>query len=401
MDTDAYFHKLVTFRAWKHELKFKTTQALFSARDIDIGTKFLLRSIVEAGYPSPGVILDLGCGYGALGLTLKSLHPESLVHLTDRDALAVEYTRQNAALNNLEVRAYGSLGYDDVTHHDFDLIVSNIPGKAGESVIAYLLSEARFYLKPGGMAAVVIVSPLEALVDKVLSEMPGAEIMLKRARSGHTVFHYRLTKTMPAPEKNALERGIYDRKDITIKHDGLRYTMRTAYGLPEFDSLSYDTEILLKALKGYKNKDISRAVVLNPGQGHVPVALWHYFHPRLITLADRDLLALRYSRMNLIRNGCPDNNIKSYHAAGLNIKEKNADIITGVLRDEPNEAIWETLDRAADLVAKKGLVLVSGGSTAVTRLVNYLETKKSLVVKSRERWRGYSVVVLEKLDTSR
>lgn len=401
MDTEAYFHKLVTFRAWKHELKFKTTQALFSAHDIDIGTKFLLRSIVEAGYPSPGVILDLGCGYGALGLMLKSLYPESIVHLTDRDALAVEYTRQNAALNNLEVRAYGSLGYDDVTHHDFDLIVSNFPGKAGESVIAYLLSEARFYLKPGGMAAVVIVSPLEALVDKVLSEMPGAEIMLKRARSGHTVFHYRLTKTMPAPEKNALERGIYDRKDITIKHDGLQYTMRTAYGLPEFDSLSYDTEILVKALKGYKNKNISRAVVLNPGQGHVPVALWHYFHPRLITLADRDLLALRYSRLNLIRNGCPDNNIKSYHAAGLNIKEKNADIITGVLRDEPNEAIWETLDRAADLVAKKGLVLVSGGSTAVTRLVNYLETKKSLVVKSRERWRGYSVVVLEKLDTSR
>ena len=161
MDTDVYFHKLVTYRAWKHELKFKTSQELFSAFDIDTGTKFLLRTIVEAGYPAPKHILDLGCGYGPLGLTLKSLHPESTVHLTDRDALAVEYARQNASLNNLEADIYGSLGYDDIKHYDFDLIVSNIPGKAGEQVIAYLLREARFYLKPGGVMAVVVVSPLE------------------------------------------------------------------------------------------------------------------------------------------------------------------------------------------------------------------------------------------------
>ena len=104
MDEDVYFHKTVTFRAWKHSLQFRTSQELFSSHDIDTGTKFLLRTIVEADYGNFQRILDVGCGYGPLGLTLKSLHPDSIVHLFDRDALAVEYSRQNAELNGLDRR---------------------------------------------------------------------------------------------------------------------------------------------------------------------------------------------------------------------------------------------------------------------------------------------------------
>src|SRR4030043_141967 len=145
MDTDVYYHKTIAFRAWKQSLQFRPSRQLFSSHDIDTGTKFLLRSIVEAGYPPFQRILDVGCGYGPLGLTLKSLHPDSTEHLADRDALAIEYSRQNADLNGLTgAEIYGSLGYDDVTRNDFDLIVSNIPGKAGEPVIACLLREAQF-----------------------------------------------------------------------------------------------------------------------------------------------------------------------------------------------------------------------------------------------------------------
>jgi 16S rRNA (guanine1207-N2)-methyltransferase len=400
MDTDVYFHKVVVFRGWKQELLFRTSQSLFSAHEVDAGTQFLLRSIVEAGYPPPQKILDVGCGYGPLGLTIKALHPQSAVTLTDRDALAVDYARQNAALNNLpDVQTYSSLGYDDVRDNDFSLIVSNIPGKAGEPVISYLIREAQFYLEPGGIAAVVIVTPLAEMAAKILVGTPGAEIMLKRERPGHAVFHYRFggEPTPPRPTQTALERGVYHRKDVTLKYGDLQYNMRTAYGLPEFDSLTYDTEILLKTISGYKNKAFKSTGILNPGQGHVPVALWQYFHPASISLIDRDLLALRYSARNLALNGCPAESIILFHKTGPDIEQEEIyDLIAGVLPDENKEALQLTLERAAGLLTPGGLLILSGSSTEITRLVTHIENTKILAVKSRERWRGYSVLAAER-----
>ncbi|MCJ7606066.1 MAG: class I SAM-dependent methyltransferase, partial [Dehalococcoidales bacterium] len=153
---DIYYKKTLTFRAWKRELRFKVSQGLFSSFDIDKGTRLLLRTIVEAGYRDFTRVLDLGCGYGPIGLMLKSLYPAADVHMVDRDALAVDYSRQNAELNGLtDIETYASLGYDDITRRDFDLIVSNIPGKAGTTVITSLLQDAGRYLAPGGMAAIV------------------------------------------------------------------------------------------------------------------------------------------------------------------------------------------------------------------------------------------------------
>jgi 16S rRNA (guanine1207-N2)-methyltransferase len=403
MDTDVYFHKTITFRAWKRSLLFRTSQELFSSHDIDAGTKFLLRTMVEGGYGGFQRILDMGCGYGPLGLMLNSLYPHSAVHLVDRDALAVEYSRQNAALNGLDgVEIYGSSGYDDVKRKDFDLIVSNIPGKAGESVITYLLQEARYFLKPGGTVAVVVVSPLEELVTKTLTDLPGAEIILKRARSGHTVFHYRFSdeNPLPPPAQSALERGVYHRGKITVRLNQLEYTMQTAYGLPEFDSLSYGSEMLVKALLNLKGRKFRRAVMLNPGQGHIPVALWKLFQPRNIVLVDCDLLALRYSLLNLTVNGCPPEYVSSFHKIGADLDAtEKSDLVLGVLRDEGQKANLLTLDGASAQLASDGLIILAAGSTAVTRLVAYTESQNILRIRSRERWRGFSVLVLEKLDS--
>jgi 16S rRNA (guanine1207-N2)-methyltransferase len=401
MDEDVYFHKTVTFRAWKHSLRFRTSQELFSSHDIDTGTKFLLRTIVEADYGNIQRILDVGCGYGPLGLTLKSLHPDSLVHLLDRDALAVEYSRQNAEINGSDgVTIYGSLGYDGVPWTDFDLIVSNIPGKAGESVIAYLLREARYYLAPGGVVAVVVVSPLESTVAKILADTPGAAIILQRARSGHAVFHYRFNgeNAPPKPDRSAFERGVYHRQKVAIRRENLSYPMQTTYGLPEFDSLSYGSEILVKALFSLHGRNVRRAVVFNPGQGHVPVALWKLLQPQSIALADRDLLALRYSRLNLALNDCPVERISISHQVGIDSKsEEKADLFIGVLREEEGKAAtFLTLDRAAAQLSPEGMIILSAGSTAVTRLVAQVASRGLLRIKTRERWRGYSLLALER-----
>ena len=400
MDEDVYFHKTVTFRAWKHSLQFRVSQELFSSHDIDIGTRFLLRTIVEADYDRPQRILDLGCGYGPLGLMLKSLHPDSTVHMVDRDALAIEYSRQNTELNGLSgVDIYGSLGYDDVKRTDFDLVIANIPGKAGESVIAYLLRETGYYLAPGGLAAIVVVAPLEATVTKILDDTPGVEIVLKRTRSGHAVFHYRFAGEpgSPRPDRSALERGIYHRKNVKMSLDNLEYPMQTACGLAEFDSLSYGSEMLVKAFTNIKGSDIHHSVLFNPGQGHVAVALWKLIRPKNIALVDRDLLALRYSNLNLVLNECPPERVSTSHQVGIESQNtEKVDLFVGVLREEEGKnATFLILKQAAEQLSAKGMIVVSAGSTAITRLVTHVESER-LRIRTRERWKGYSLLVLER-----
>ena len=401
MDEDIYFHKTVTLRAGKQSLQFRTSQELFSSHDIDTGTRFLLRSIIEASYDRPQRILDVGCGYGPLGLTLKNQHRDSIVHMIDRDALAIEYSRQNAKINELEgLEIYGSQGYDDVKRNDFNLIVSNIPGKAGEAVIAYLLREARYYLAPGGLVTIVVVAALESAVAKILEDTPGIEIILKRNRSGHAIFHYRFSggPMSPKPHMSALERGVYHRQNVKMSLERLDYSVQTAYGLPEFDSLSYGSEMLVKALNNIRGQNIQRAVAFNPGQGHVAVVLWKTVRPKNIDLVDRDLLALRYSQLNLILNECPPERVSLSHQVGIDLKsEEKVDLFTGALREEEGKnATFLTLQQATEKVSANGMIIISAGSTAITRLVTYAESQGRLRIKTRERRRGYSLLVLER-----
>jgi 16S rRNA (guanine1207-N2)-methyltransferase len=399
MDKDIYFHKTVTFHIGKQHLEFRTSQELFSSYNIDTGTRFLLRSIFEAGY-RPKRILDMGCGYGPIGLVLKKIYPESKVHMVDRDALATEYSRQNAEINELEgIEIYGSLGYDDVKKDDFDLIASNIPGKAGESIISYLLREARYYLAPSGIAAIVVVAALESLVAKILQETPECEITLRRNRSGHAIFHYRfLESDLPKPERSAIDRRIYERDNLNIRLKDIKYLMKTAYGLPEFNSLSYGSEMLITALKNIEGRLNKRAVVFNTGQGHTTVALWKFIHPRTMELVDRDLLALRYARLNLVLNGYPPERIQISHQVGLERKDnEKVDLVVGVLRDENKEAISWMIHQAIEELNDDGMIIIAGGSTAITRLVTLIEQEGWLRIKARERRRGYSILAAEKM----
>jgi hypothetical protein len=183
-----------------------------------------------------------------------------------------------------------------------------------------------------------------------------------------------------------------------MRLDDLEYTIQTAYGLPEFDSLSYGSEMLVNTLFGLPSRNFHRAVVLNPGQGHVPVALWKLLHPPTISLIDRDLLALRYSRLNLVLNDCPPERINASHQVGIDSNsEEKADLFLGVLREEEGkDATFLTLDRAAAQLSPDGLIILSAGSTAITRLVAYVQSQGFLRIKTRERRRGYSLLVLER-----
>ena len=183
-----------------------------------------------------------------------------------------------------------------------------------------------------------------------------------------------------------------------MRFQNLQFPMQTAYGLPEFDSLDYCSEMLIKALQDIRAPEIRHAVVFNPGQGHTAVALWKLIHPGSIMLVDRDLLALRYSKLNLGLNECPPELVATSHQVGADLAGKEeADLFIGVLRDaEGPGAIRLTIEQAAQKLSAKGVMIVSAGSTAITRLVAHLQLQERLRIKSRERWRGNSLLVLER-----
>jgi 16S rRNA (guanine1207-N2)-methyltransferase len=400
MEKDVYFHKTINTRIYGHILRFVTSQELFSSHDIDVGTRFLLRSIVEAGLDKSSRILDLGCGYGPLGLCLKKLNPASDINLVDRDALAVLYSRYNAKINDLDgLHIYGSLGYDDVARTDFNLVVANIPGKAGEPVISHLLREAAYYLVPDGAVAIVVVSPLENTVVAMLYDTPGVDVISRQRRSGHTVFHYRFPDRTRAdkPNGDSIERGIYHRDSITIHQGNIDYTVQTAYGLSEFDSLDYRSELLMQAIANSPLGNISRAAVLNPGQGHTAVALWKILQPHNIHLIDRDLLALRYSHHNLLLNNCPADRVRMIHGVGFDYDSgEELDLFIGVLREEEGrEATFQTVRQVAGKLSSQGKIIAAASSTAITRLVSDLESAGLLRITAREKRRGYGCLVLE------
>lgn len=398
---DTYFKKVVPFNFSRQQLRFKVSQDLFSSQDVDVGTKFLLRTVItKTENQAFQRVLDLGCGYGPIGLTLKAMDEDRLVHLTDRDALAIEYSRQNAALNELTqgIEIYGSLGYDDLRRSDFDLIVSNIPGKAGEPVIASLLRDAECYLAPDGLAAVVVVSPLEQTVANILAA-PDIDVIWREARSGHAVFHYRFSDkhrdTLPGRE-NALERGVYQRTTEKISTGGISYHLQTAYGMSEFDTPSHATRLLVESMRGIKQTAVNRAVVFNPGQGHVGVSLWKLIGPSALALVGRDLLALHYTSLNLERNGCPSDQITLSHQVGIHASDHEAaDLVVGVLReDEGPDAAELTIVQGARQLSPSGMMVVAGSSTAITRLATFLEPEQPLEIVDRRRHRGHSALIL-------
>jgi 16S rRNA G1207 methylase RsmC len=172
--------------------------------------------------------------------------------------------------------------------------------------------------------------------------------------------------------------------------------MQTAYGLPEFDTLSYSTEMILEALQCIRKPGIRSIVVLNPGQGHVPVILWRLLRPQNITLVDRDLLALRYSIINLSQNEFPVDRTNWYHRIGIGLAQgEKTDIIVIMLREEGLAADNLTIHQAASLLTTGGMMFVSASSTAITRLVDTIQKDRQLNIRARERKKGFSSLVLQ------
>ena len=400
MDRDVYYKKEVALDHEGNGLRLRVAQDLFSSFDVDAGTRLLLRSLSETDQSDFRKILDLGCGYGPLGLALKAARKRRAVHMVDKDSLAVSYARQNAELNGLTgVETYGSLGYDDIASRDFDLIVSNVPGKAEEAVLSHFLLDAAGHLGPGGLVAVVVVAPRARKVAGILEDTSGIDVTFRNATPSYTIFHYRFRNSTPRSGLDSgLNRGAYRRNHMPFTAVGIDYTLETAYGLPEFDSVGFQSELAIGAIKDLGGAANGRALVFRPGQGHVAAALWKLVKPESIALADRDLLALRYARKNLELNGCEIGLVTTSHRTGLLMdKGQPFDLAVGVLREnEGTEAHVLTVEQASRQLAAGGHIVVAASSTAISRLIKELGTDRGLRVARRKRRKGHSVLTLRR-----
>jgi 16S rRNA G1207 methylase RsmC len=167
------------------DLTFVTTWGLFSPRGIDDGSRLLIeRCRVEPA----DRCLDLGCGYGAIGVALAAQCPRGSVDLVDKDFVAVEYARRNAEENGLgNCRAYLSNGLDAVPGDArFDLVAANLPGQVGNEMLSILVEDAHARLASGGRLWVVTVAGLRRWVERRFKEVFGNYEKVKQ-RGTHTV----------------------------------------------------------------------------------------------------------------------------------------------------------------------------------------------------------------------
>ena len=394
---DSYFKKTLTFKHDDKTLQFRVSQELFSSYEVDAGSRFLLRTLGQLPLADMRRVLDVGCGYGPLGLTLAKLDKRRTVQLVDRDALAVDFTQQNAALNNLHnVSTGGSLGYDAVPEQKFDLIVSNIPGKAGDEVIAHLMQGVRPFLSPAGHVAIVVVTPLVPLVEQTLAEMPDCTVTLQESTANHAVFHYHFTKTTDEPPQPAFASGLFWRDNVEVDYKKLKFGVQTAVGLPEFDTLGFTTRLIFNLLNELPDSPIEHLLVVNPGQGHTAVAAWRSLTPHKITLVDRDLLALQTTSHNLQQNGCPAERISQHHQIGLPPLDTAANLILHPLRDsEGPKLAFAHLALAADQLAPKGIILTAANSHLISQVEQQIRKGNGrLKPQKRKKRKGYSALSL-------
>ena len=163
-----------------HELEFHTTWGLFSPKAIDEGTRLLLEHLEVR--PDERAI-DLGCGYGPLGLAIARAAPHGSCLMVDKDFVAVEYANANARRNRIDnARAVLSDGLRHVPEGTFTLAVTNLPAKTSKEHYYLFFHDIHDRLEPGGRFYVVVISGLRQFIARAFEQVFGNHRKLKQGR---------------------------------------------------------------------------------------------------------------------------------------------------------------------------------------------------------------------------
>jgi len=165
---------------------FLTASSVFSKRRVDLGTRLLIETMI---LPATGCALDVGCGYGAVGIAAAALNPRLRVVMTDVNARAVRLAKQNIERNkvtNAEVRC-GYL-YEPVEELTFNCVLSNPPVSAGMKTVKAIITQAPKVMASNASFQMVVRSKIGAkTLPVVFNETFGNGNVLAR-KSGYRVF---------------------------------------------------------------------------------------------------------------------------------------------------------------------------------------------------------------------
>ncbi len=153
------------------EIKLRSATGLFSSKEIDFASEVLVNNMqlpktrqtqaeqvrLRAGksmdFPR---VLDLGCGYGFIGLAAAKISPKARVILTDINRRAVDLTRKNIKLNKIKnAEARQGNAYEPVEGETFDVILLNPPMVAGRKIVLHMIEHSITHLKPKGSLQIV------------------------------------------------------------------------------------------------------------------------------------------------------------------------------------------------------------------------------------------------------
>lgn len=133
------------------KLKFHTNSGVFSRKNVDAGSITLVENIDYLH----GNVLDLGCGYGFIGITLRKLFKDINLTMADVNERAVDLARKNAELNNVSADIIVSDGFENIDKI-FDNIILNPPIRAGKEIIYKLYKDSHDNLNIDGSFYIVI-----------------------------------------------------------------------------------------------------------------------------------------------------------------------------------------------------------------------------------------------------
>ncbi|HVO39016.1 MAG TPA: methyltransferase [Spirochaetia bacterium] len=393
----AYANKTVSLKYFGREMLFQLSHGLFSSFEIDAGTRLLLKAIAQrvdvAGLDS---VLDVGCGVGVIGLCLAGAAPRARVYLQDRDALAAAFARENGTANGLaNAEVDCGLAFWHLGDRRFDLVVSNLPAKAGKPVLEHFFRTTPLFLSPRGTGCVVIVATLHQTARDAI-QAAGLRIAGEESTSQHAVLHFQSGDSGGADSGAPEDLAPYLRARASFTGGGIDYSLDTAYNLPDFDTLGHVAALAQDVLAGANTE--GRVLFWNPGQGHLPVSLLAS-RGRWISslgLAARDCLELEVSKRNLAAAGraaVVSRPIASEAGLAEGFERGSLDWIIATPHPVPKSPWAEDLVTSAQrLLRSSGRLLVAASSTDVFRVIE--KARAFRVQESRKRL-GCRAVILE------
>ncbi|GAA0484681.1 class I SAM-dependent methyltransferase [Alkalibacterium sp. s-m-22] len=181
--TDHYFtskpsadknEKKIEARLKGQQMTFTTDAGVFSRDRVDFGSKVMIEAIDERAF-STGEVLDVGCGYGPVGLSLAKANPSLHIDMIDVNERALELAKKNAELNGVSnVSIFLSSIYEQVEKQTYGAVISNPPIRAGKQTVHQIITDAKKHLADNGVLIIVIQKKQGApSAKKVMEETYG------------------------------------------------------------------------------------------------------------------------------------------------------------------------------------------------------------------------------------